>query len=316
MSYFVLPVYLALFTSGLVLACAGGVQPTQTTEPHRQCAYTFYVPRGSSGHCEGQEVDEALSELRGTTDTLDDQVTALIGQNTALQNQVAALMQDNGQLRQRMQTLEEGRPKPCNPGEPGCGTAAHPRGAVSSVYIRWGRTTCPHNATNIYVGYAAGAHYTHGGGPSNYLCLPQIPQWDQFQEGHQGASYVYGAEIEVNTPFDPFDKTNARQPSVHDQSPPCVLCHVTGSVITRSFPAMTQCPAGWRLEYAGYMMTAHHSHSGRTDAVCMDGAPEVVKGGNGDQNGVLFYFMEIVCGALPCPSYVEGRELACVVCSI
>ncbi|XP_078681676.1 uncharacterized protein LOC144916423 [Branchiostoma floridae x Branchiostoma belcheri] len=49
--------------------------------------------------------------------------------------------------------------------------------------------------------------------------------------------------------------------------------------------------------------------------VCVDGQPETVPGGDANQNGALFYLVEARCGSLPCPEYVEGRELTCVVCT-
>ena len=83
------------------------------------CAYTFYVPQGAGGHCRGQEVEQALDQLREVTSVLRRQVTSLLGHNTALQEQVATLMADNGGLRQRITALEGGRPQPCEPGTPG-----------------------------------------------------------------------------------------------------------------------------------------------------------------------------------------------------
>ncbi|XP_035657362.1 collagen alpha-2(IX) chain-like [Branchiostoma floridae] len=64
-----------------------------------------------------------------------------------------------------------------------------------------------------------------------------------------------------------------------------------------------------------YLMAGYHGHSSRTEFVCMDGEAEALPGGEGDENGALFYPVESRCGSLPCPPYVEGRELTCVVCT-
>ena len=44
---------------------------------------------------------------------------------------------------------------------------------------------------------------------------------------------------------------------------------------------------------------------------------ENVLGNGHDQNGRLLYAVEASCHAnsLPCPPYVQGREIACVVCT-
>ena len=44
---------------------------------------------------------------------------------------------------------------------------------------------------------------------------------------------------------------------------------------------------------------------------CMDADPEVIQGGA----AALFYPVEARCGSLPCPNYVNNREVTCVVCS-
>ena len=48
---------------------------------------------------------------------------------------------------------------------------------------------------------------------------------------------------------------------------------------------------------------------------CMDADPEVIQGGAANLDGALFYPVEGRCGSLPCPNYVNNREVTCVVCS-
>ena len=48
---------------------------------------------------------------------------------------------------------------------------------------------------------------------------------------------------------------------------------------------------------------------------CMDADPEVIQGGAAGLNGATFYAVEAKCGSLPCPNYVNNREVTCVVCS-
>lgn len=57
-----------------------------------------------------------------------------------------------------------------------------------------------------------------------------------------------------------------------------------------------------------------HPDQGASNYACMDANPEK-KGSNVNHEGRLFYPVESVCGSLPCPPYVNNRELTCAVCT-
>eukprot|EP00058_Branchiostoma_floridae_P013334 XP_002598822.1 hypothetical protein BRAFLDRAFT_74501 [Branchiostoma floridae] len=188
------------------------------------------------------------------------------------------------------------------PGEPGTG---------GSVYIRWGRTTCPTGmgTSLIYDGIAGGAHYQQTGGGANYVCLPKDPEWGVFTVGDQQSAYMYGAEYQLARGNNPFQGVSGYQYDVT-----CAVCHVASRGSKLMIPARLSCPSGWTREYKGYLMTEEHSHY-RTEFVCVDGEPETRSGGHVNHDGVLFYPVEARCGSLPCPNYVQDRELTCVVCT-
>ncbi|XP_078699027.1 uncharacterized protein LOC144926280 [Branchiostoma floridae x Branchiostoma belcheri] len=194
------------------------------------------------------------------------------------------------------------------PGEKG-ETEADGNGG-SSVYIRWGRTTCPNDTDTslIYDGIAGGTQYNHVGGGANYVCLPKDPEWGVFRDGNQGNAYMQGAEYKLSF-MNPFQSD-----SLHDHDVPCAVCHVASRGSKLMIPARLSCPSGWTREYKGYLMAARYTHY-RTEFVCMDGEPETRPGGHVNQSGALFYPVEGNCGSLPCPNYVQGRELTCVVCT-
>jgi hypothetical protein len=73
--------------------------------------------------------------------------------------------------------------------------------------------------------------------------------------------------------------------------------------------------SGWHLEYSGYLMTISEYHPAAGEYICMDGNPEPIPHGSANTNGNVMYFVEAICGTLPCLPYVDGRELACSVCS-
>ena len=55
---------------------------------------------------------------------------------------------------------------------------------------------------------------------------------------------------------------------------------------------------------------------GRTAYICMDHAPEARDGGSQPQvETSKIYHVEARCGSLPCPQYIDNREITCVVCS-
>ena len=75
------------------------------------------------------------------------------------------------------------------------------------------------------------------------------------------------------------------------------------------------CPDKWTKEYEGVLVASAYSHQ-RSSYVCLDKEAEVVVGGGTDTDGALFYASEVTCHALPCPPFVNGYEIACVVCTL
>ena len=87
-------------------------------------------------------------------------------------------------------------------GSPGLPGPMGPPGSAAScgqTYIRWGRTTCPSGQSTelVYAGRAGGSWYSKTGGATNYLCMPNDPDYIQYASGTQGYNYVYGAEFYV-----------------------------------------------------------------------------------------------------------------------
>ena len=108
----------------------------------------------------------------------------------------------------------------------------------------------------------------------------------------------------------PFSKS--RQALSYNDAP-CAACYTPKSA-TIMIPARKTCPRGWRKEYGGYVMAGAFFHQRRNTYVCVDGDPEAREEG-GANAGALFFNTEAACGALPCPPFVSGREITCVVCS-
>src|SRR6218665_529951 len=164
------------------------------------------------------------------------------------------------------------------------------------------------------VGYAAGNWFNDQGGGSNYLCLPESPEWGRTIAGVQGGgSYIHGVEYEMQEAHSPFLTTNNGDIQLLTLNAPCSLCQVTGRSTQIMIPPRRTCPAGWYLQYRGYLVTSHRSHR-KQDYICLDEAPEAIHGSHRNDEGALFYQVEAVCGSLSCPPYVNGGEIACIVC--
>ncbi|CAI9737346.1 Hypothetical predicted protein [Octopus vulgaris] len=191
-----------------------------------------------------------------------------------------------------------------------------PKPALGSLYTRWGRTTCPPYSNIVYDGVVGGQHYDSTGGGSNLLCLPNDPIWANFTTDLEVAATIYGSEYQIatyNVKNRLFSFANAK--TLHDHNVPCAVCLTRQPAVVMMLPARTQCYAGWTAEYSGYLMTEHNGHKGRHEYVCVDNAPEADPAGYRNDDGTLLYFVQAVCGSLPCPPYVNGQELTCVVCS-
>ncbi|KAJ8303209.1 hypothetical protein KUTeg_019605 [Tegillarca granosa] len=151
----------------------------------------------------------------------------------------------------------------------------------------------------------AGSLYSHTGSGSNYLCLTTDPLWGHYDDSAGvHTAQIYGAEYEGLV----FSS------SLHDEDAPCSVCQSKAARTVMMIPGRNKCYTGWNMEYNGYLV-ANNIDNTKSEYVCLDSPPDVIYGGHTDQNGAVLYSVEGICGSLPCPPYVNGRELTCVVCS-
>lgn len=183
--------------------------------------------------------------------------------------------------------------------------------AGGAVYTRWGRTNCSSGAQLVYEGVVGGGAYDHGGSATNALCLTRNPKWNNYRDGVQSSAFIYGAEYQ--TTANSFSSKNVVQ--LLDANVPCAVCLNNMRKNSLMIPGTNECTSGWHLEYQGYLMAGAHDQPSATEYICMDEAPESSESGYRNEDGKLFYVVEARCGALPCPEYVEGREVTCAVCT-
>ena len=200
-------------------------------------------------------------------------------------------------------------------GVPGLPGLTGPQGECGQTYVRWGRTTCPGNRSTelVYSGRAGGSWWSKTGGATNYLCMPDNPDYLQYDPHVQGFNYIFGVEYEAygSQPF----RVN---PNVHAHNAPCALCMAVSRCSLLMIPGKTSCPVSWTTEYVGYLMSAQHNHALPTTYECVDKDPESVPGLNGIgwySGSGIFHHVEASCNGIACLPYVTGRELTCVVCT-
>ena len=198
-------------------------------------------------------------------------------------------------------------------GESGAQGPPGPRGPGGAVYTRWGKTTCPNTEGTelVYAGRVGGSIHNQQGGGSNYLCMPDYPDYSSYTPGVQGASPIHGTEFETGR----YSNIIGPLSSFHDQNIPCALCSTSVRAQVLMIPAKTQCPSSWTLEYSGYLMSNYRDHR-RTMFECVDGNPDTVPGQAGSHHGAFLYHTEATCSdGLLCPPYDPQKELTCAVCT-
>ena len=154
-------------------------------------------------------------------------------------------------------------------------------------------------------GVVGGSHYNSEGGGSNHLCLRSDPVYLENDTAREHRAEVYGSEYE----YPP-------NPEMHDHDVPCAVCLVIRQVVLM-MPGTNLCDEGWSTEYVGQISTerTHHTHQ-RSEFICVDNEAEPTPLSSLDNDdGILLNPAQTICGSLPCPPFVEDKDLLCVVCS-
>ena len=203
-------------------------------------------------------------------------------------------------------------------GEPGYQSLHEASGsAMSSVecgqtYVRWGKTTCPGNQSTklVYSGRAGGSWWYKGGGATNYVCMPDNPDYLKYDSSVEGNNYIYGVEYRAQ-----YRQPLKMNPDVQAHNAPCAVCMAVFRCSLLMIPGKTSCPVSWTTEYVGYLMSAHRDQYLPTTYECVDKDTESVPGLNSAEwNSGVFRHVEATCSGMDSP-YVAGRELTCVVCT-
>ncbi|XP_060080042.1 uncharacterized protein LOC132559440 [Ylistrum balloti] len=169
------------------------------------------------------------------------------------------------------------------------------------------------NLTLLYVvlkqsysstGVAAGALYTDTGGAVEYVCMPNNPV-HEFTDYVDNDAHMYGGLYESKV----FSAT-----TTGDRAP-CAVCYATTRASKLMLYGSNVCPAGWTKEYHGILSSGYRNHKAGTQYICLDAAAESLAPFSSNAVGKLLYRVRGKCSSLPCPPYLDGRLLSCVVCT-
>ena len=108
------------------------------------------------------------------------------------------------------------------------------------IYVRWGKSSCPSVAGTelIYAGRTGGSLWSNTGSGSNYLCMPDTPQYTlSYIPGSQSYSEIHGIEYERSVA------------GTSNHNVPCAVCFASTREAVLMILAWTSCPAGWTREY-------------------------------------------------------------------
>ncbi|XP_076453220.1 uncharacterized protein LOC143288522 [Babylonia areolata] len=242
-----------------------------------------------------QTTQEKVQTTQGQLQTTQDQLQTTQHQLQTAQEEISLLKASDIENKERINSTQSDLRNA--QGEIGSLKASD----AGSSFIRWGHAACPGNTSLVYSGVAGGTRHIDTGGGSNYLCLGMTPEVDPTSPPAGRHSKLGGAEYEVS--------------GRGSRDVVCSVCRAPQST-TLMIPATWTCPAGWTTQYRGHLMTEDPGSKGRTEHVCVDKAKQYRPGGQKSVSAIELFYTLSVCGTLPCPPFVGGTVVTCVVCSV
>lgn len=163
-----------------------------------------------------------------------------------------------------------------------------------------------------FTGITAGPKYASDGGGSEHICLAS-PVWPDAYDDNidEWSATLFGTEYEI-------DEKRSRTffgRAMLNQNVPCAVCRSKTRASALVVPGSVSCFSSWNTEYTGYLMSAYSGHKQQTKYICVDKDPEQIYGESANRDGSLLYPVEARCAFLPCPPFVDGREVGCAVCT-
>ena len=164
--------------------------------------------------------------------------------------------------------------------------------------------------------------YTQRGGATNYLCLPNDPEWGNYTiRGNytRKRNDISGCEYEKeDKAMFPFSSENSNV--FDDEDAVCAVCRTRMRSTVVMSPGRMTCDSSWTLEYMGFLVSDFLKDQ-RSKFVCLDLAPETRGPVNANLDGAGFFMVLPNCNGtvhgptLDCSIYHPNKEITCSVCS-
>jgi len=154
--------------------------------------------------------------------------------------------------------------------------------------------------------------YNTVGGGTNFICMDKDTLLSE-NITSVNKDWIRGVEYNfLNVPFDTGANCDI---TLMGGDMPCAVCQIPTKSHQLTIPGVDNCPPGWTLEYDGFLVSSLIAQQ-KADYTCLDKSPETVPNGIPDTASRYVYPVEAVCGgSLPCPPYIGGYAIPCVVCS-
>ena len=184
-------------------------------------------------------------------------------------------------------------------------------GKTGTVFTVWGRSDCPKTPGTelVYAGIAAKSEWTVKGGGIDYQCLSRQPQSLTLKPGiQQPRSYITAVEFE-DWEGGPLSRFNLGDIT-------CAVCFTSSRSTTLMIPGRVQCPAGWTVEYSGYLVAERWFHTNPSNHICLNKNMAII-GIKKNTHGGIAVHVEVKCyhNKNYCPPYTNGNEVTCAVCT-
>ena len=253
-----------------------------------QCFKTSSYDLHNVNHTLGKDMSDVSQDFDMVAESSQNNIGRINADNIRVSPFINILRGRDG--RDGTQGLKGGRGEKGDKGEPGLQGQAGPTGPIGpmgkigppgicqepqgsngggSVYVRWGRSTCPSTSGTemLYKGVVGGSHQSQSGGGGNYLCLPDLPEYntEYIKPSYYQHSYVYGTQYQYTV----AGTTN------NFKYAPCSVCYVPSRATKLMIPAKQTCPSSWTMEYNGYLMTEISRKRRSATYECVDKEPIV-----------------------------------------
>ena len=166
------------------------------------------------------------------------------------------------------------------------------------TYVRWGDPSCPLQSELLHTGLAVSLS-------NNLLCIPEKVKPSQ----HSNLGYVPKPHI---SKLLPLRYTNSQG---YVSYMPCALCYVNDRATKFVNLGSDSCPAGWKQEYHGNIVTLHSLYE--SEMVCLTSTVAGKIQWQKDRQSLVndLNIVEVSCPsqAKDCHSY--GQTLTCSVCT-